>query len=58
MRNISFWGVLIFLLESMLFVLIGQQLPSILDGLGEYRVAEVLLYCALVYATLVVARFA
>src|SRR5215212_9916254 len=58
MRNISFWGVLIFLLESMLFVLIGQQLPSILDGLGEYHASEILLYGALVYATLVVARFA
>ena len=58
MRNISFWGVLIFLLESMLFVLIGQQLPSILDGLGEYRVAEILLYAVLVYATLLVVRFA
>jgi Na+/H+ antiporter len=58
MRNISFWGVLIFILESMLFVLIGQQLPSILEGLGEYRVAEVLLYGVLVYGTLVVARFA
>jgi NhaP-type Na+/H+ or K+/H+ antiporter len=58
MRNISFWGVLIFLLESMLFVLIGQQLPSMLDGLGEYRASEILLYGALVYATLVVARFA
>jgi CPA1 family monovalent cation:H+ antiporter len=58
MRNISFWGVLIFLLESMLFVLIGQQLPSILGGLGEYRASEIVLYAALVYVTLVVARFA
>jgi len=58
MRNISFWGVLIFLLESMLFVLIGQQLPSILDGLGEYRTSEVVLYGVLVYATLMVARVA
>jgi CPA1 family monovalent cation:H+ antiporter len=58
MRNISFWGVLIFLLESMLFVLIGQQLPSILDGLGEYRASEIVLYAALVYFTLVAARFA
>ena len=57
MRNISFWEVLIFLLESMLFILIGQQLPAILDGLGEYSVAEVLLYGALVYAALIVARF-
>ena len=57
MRNISFWQVLVFLLESMLFVLIGQQLPSILDSLGEYSAREVLLYAALVYATLIAARF-
>jgi Na+/H+ antiporter len=57
MRNISFWQVLVFLLESMLFVLIGQQLPSILDGLGEYPAWRVLLYAALVYATLIAARF-
>jgi monovalent cation/hydrogen antiporter len=56
-RNISFWQVLVFLLESMLFVLIGQQLPAILDGLGGYSVLEVLLYGALVYATLIVTRF-
>jgi Na+/H+ antiporter len=56
-RNISFWQVLVFLLESMLFVLIGQQLPAILDGLGEYSAREVLLYGALVYATLIAARF-
>src|SRR5215218_2890769 len=56
-RNISFWQVLVFLLESMLFVLIGQQLPAILDGLGEYSAREVLLYAALVYATLIAARF-
>jgi Na+/H+ antiporter len=56
-RNISFWQVLVFLLESMLFVLIGQQLPAILEGLGEYSTVEVLLYGALVYATLVAARF-
>lgn len=57
MRNISFWQVLVFFLESMLFVLIGQQLPAILDGLGEYSAREVLLYAALVYATLIAARF-
>jgi CPA1 family monovalent cation:H+ antiporter len=56
-RNISFWQVLVFLLESMLFVLIGQQLRSILDGLGEYSAWELLLYAALVYATLIMARF-
>jgi Na+/H+ antiporter len=58
MRNISFWEVLIFLLEALLFVLIGQQLPSILEGLGQYSTTEVLLYAALVYVVLAGTRFA
>src|SRR3712207_8071167 len=49
--------MLVFLLESLLFVLVGQQLPAILEGLREYSVAQVLIYAALVYATLVGVRF-
>ena len=56
-QNISFWNMLVFLLESLLFVLVGQQLPAILEGLGEYSVAQVLIYAVLVYAALVGARF-
>src|ERR687885_576217 len=57
LQNISFWNMLVFLLESMLFILLGEQLPSILEDLGGYYIAEVLLYSALVYATLVATRF-
>jgi CPA1 family monovalent cation:H+ antiporter len=56
-QNISFWNMLVFLLESLLFVLVGQQLPVILGGLGEYSLAQVLVYAALVYVALVGARF-
>jgi len=56
-QNISFWNMLVFLLESLLFVLVGQQLPAILEGLSEYSVMQVLIYAALVYAALVGARF-
>src|SRR5918998_134940 len=56
-QNISFWNMLGFLLETMLFVLVGQQLPAILEGLSEYSVAQVLIYAALVYAALVGTRF-
>jgi Na+/H+ antiporter len=58
LQTIAFWGVLIFLLEALLFVLLGQQLPSILGGIEEYPVWVVLLYAALVYAAVVVVRFA
>jgi Na+/H+ antiporter len=57
MQNISFWQVLVFLLEALLFVLIGQQLPSILEGLGEYSTTQVLLYAALVYGVVAGTRF-
>jgi monovalent cation/hydrogen antiporter len=57
LQNISFWQMLVFLLESLLFVLIGQQLPAIVEGLGQYSVTEVLLYAALIYTTLVGTRF-
>jgi Na+/H+ antiporter len=56
-QNISFWNMLVFLLESLLFVLIGQQLPNIIEGISEYSVAQVLIYAALVYAALVGTRF-
>src|SRR5918998_2118631 len=57
-QAISFWGVLIFVLEALLFVLLGQQLPSILGNLGEYTVAQVLFYAALVYLAVLGARSA
>lgn len=57
LQNTSFWNMLVFLLESLLFVLVGQQLPAILEDLGEHSVMEVLLYAVLVYAVLVATRF-
>ena len=42
------WEVLPFLLNSLLFILIGLQLPNILGRLsGEYSASEVLLYATL-----------
>ena len=58
LQALSFWGVLVFLLETLLFVLVGQQLPAILGNLRGYAPPEALLYAALVYGTVVGARFA
>jgi Na+/H+ antiporter len=57
-QALAFWGVLIFVLEALLFVLLGQQLPSILENLGEYTVLEVLFYAVLVYVVVLGARLA
>src|SRR5215213_7761794 len=58
LQALAFWGVLVFLLEALLFVLVGQQLPSILGDIEEYSVWVVHLYAALVYAAVVLVRFA
>src|SRR3712207_1235407 len=58
LQALAFWGVLVFLLEALLFVLLGQQLPSILGGIAEYSLWKVLVYAALVYAAVVAVRFA
>ncbi len=57
-QAVSFWGVLIFVLEALLFVLIGQQLPPIVENLGEYAAWQVVLYAALVYAVVLGTRTA
>lgn len=57
-QALAFWGVLIFVLEALLFILVGQQLPAIVGNIEEYSVAQVLLYAILVYGAVLGARFA
>src|SRR5437660_8226833 len=53
LRTLGFWEALTFLLESMLFLLIGLQLPHITHGLA---VGTPLAYAAAVVATLIAVR--
>jgi Na+/H+ antiporter len=50
------WEMLVFLLNSVLFVLIGLQLPGILDGLAGGRPGELLSAAALVCAAVIGTR--
>ena len=57
LQAFSVWEVVPFLLNSVLFILIGLQLPTILEGLsGEYSMGSVILYAALVGLTVIVTR--
>jgi CPA1 family monovalent cation:H+ antiporter len=56
-QALAFWGVMIFVLEALLFILVGQQLPAIVGELGEYTFARVLLYAALIYGVVLGVRF-
>jgi Na+/H+ antiporter len=50
------WEVLVFLLNAMLFVLIGLQLPVIVDGLGGYSAATLVGWGLLVSVVVIVTR--
>lgn len=58
LQGFSFWTITQFLLNATLFVLIGLQLPQILDGLTDRSAMELLVYGAAVSGVVIGVRFA
>lgn len=57
-QSFSVWEILTFVLNAALFVLVGLQLPQIVERIAdEYPVSDLVLWSALVFATVVVTRF-
>jgi CPA1 family monovalent cation:H+ antiporter len=54
----ALWSMVTFLLEGVVFALIGLQLPTILDGLSGRPAGEVALTALVVTAAVIVTRFA
>ena len=52
----AIWEVLQFLLNAFLFILIGLQLPGVIDNLGGRSTGELIGYGALISATVIVVR--
>ena len=57
MEGYALWSILTFLLNATLFILIGLQLPVIVDGLSGRPVGEVVGYAAAVCAAVIAMRF-
>ncbi|MFD7095330.1 Na+/H+ antiporter [Streptomyces xanthophaeus] len=51
------WRMVAFILESVVFALIGLQLPVVLKGLGEYEGVVAAWYAVAVFLAVVVARY-
>jgi CPA1 family monovalent cation:H+ antiporter len=58
LQEAAVWKVVAFILESVVFALIGLQLRVVLKGLGEYGVWEAIGYAGGVFVLVVVTRFA
>lgn len=56
MRSRSVWDTLIFILNGFVFMLIGQQLPGVLDELGKYTYTVLLFYGLIVSVIVILVR--
>ena len=58
LQGYAVWEILMFLLNALLFVLIGLQLPTILDGLSGQPTSTLLAQAALVSLAVILTRIA
>jgi Na+/H+ antiporter len=58
LQGIAVWEIVQYLLNALLFVLVGLELPVVLDTLGDVPALTLLGYAALVSVTVIVLRFA
>jgi Na+/H+ antiporter len=56
-QGVGVWEIVQYMLNALLFVLVGLQLPVVIDGLGDVSAARLLGYAALVSATVILLRF-
>jgi Na+/H+ antiporter len=56
LEAVAFWRMVVFLLNGIIFILIGLQLPAVVGGLRAESWFELLLYAAAVSATVVLTR--
>ncbi|MDR6804226.1 CPA1 family monovalent cation:H+ antiporter [Dyadobacter sp. BE34] len=56
LQNREIWLMLVFLLNAFVFILIGLELPTIVDGLGTYSLREAIGYGLLISATAIIVR--
>ncbi|HTD92230.1 MAG TPA: Na+/H+ antiporter [Chitinophagaceae bacterium] len=55
-QTYAVWETLIFLLNGIVFILIGLQLPEIISGLGQYSIREVIFYSVVISLATIIIR--
>ena len=53
----SVWNILVFMLNSLIFILIGIQMSDVMDKLGSYQLSELLLLGSLISIVAIAVRF-
>ncbi|MBD2754164.1 Na+/H+ antiporter [Spirosoma validum] len=55
-QSVSMWGTVVFALNGLVFILIGLELPVIMNGLGDYSKVEAIEYALMVTSVVIVTR--
>src|SRR5260221_1255615 len=58
LQNQGVWNVVVFLLNGVVFIMIGLQLPGIVRGLGEYSLHAAILYGVVISLVTILVRLA
>jgi hypothetical protein len=58
LQGVAVWEILTFLLNAVLFLLVGLQLPNIIDDISGHTAGELVLWGALMSAAVIVVRLA
>jgi Na+/H+ antiporter len=56
MQGISVWEILMFLLNALLFLLVGLQLPTVIDNITGYSAGELIFWGLLISLVVIVVR--
>jgi monovalent cation/hydrogen antiporter len=56
LQGYATWELITFLLNGLIFILIGLQLRSVVEGLEEYTAAQIIYYAVLVSLTVILVR--
>jgi monovalent cation/hydrogen antiporter len=57
LNMIGVWRTMIFIMNALVFVLIGLELPEIIAGLGSYSIADAIRYGLIISSLIVALRF-
>jgi len=56
-NTVAIWGTLVFVMNGLVFIMIGLELPQIIAGLGDYSIAEAIKYGLIISAIVIALRF-
>jgi CPA1 family monovalent cation:H+ antiporter len=56
LQGVAIWDVLTFLLNALLFLLVGLQLPNVIDGISDHSAGDLIAWALLISAVVIAVR--